>query len=67
MSVDILSDYDTVKELILIGYEPVPDVFTAKKFGNSEKASGQSYVQFARRKEQLFGRCYLSTKNPQRP
>ena len=60
MSVDILSDRDTVKELILSRHELVPDEFTAKKFGNSEGASGRGYVEFAKRKELLFGRYYLS-------
>ena len=47
--------YETVKELILKGYELVPEVYR-QKFRNCKKDSNQTYVEFARNKEQLFDR-----------
>ena len=50
--------YETVKELILKGYELVPEAYR-QKFRNCKKDSNQTYVEFARNKEQLFDRwCY---------
>ena len=45
--------YETVKELILKGYELVPEAYR-QKFRNCKKDSNQTHVEFARNKEQLF-------------
>ena len=45
--------YETVKELILKGYELVPEAYR-QKFRNCKKHSNQTHVEFARSKEQLF-------------
>ena len=42
--------YETVKELILKGYELVPDAYR-QKFRNCKKDSNQTHVEFARNKE----------------
>ena len=47
--------YETVKELILKGYELVPEAYR-HKFRNCKKDSNQTHVEFARNKEQLFDR-----------
>ena len=47
------SNYDSVKQLILKGYELVPEAYR-QRFRNCEKESKQTYVEFARTKEQLF-------------
>ena len=47
--------YETVKELILKGYELVPEAYR-QKFRNCKKDSNQTHVEFARSKEQLFDR-----------
>ena len=53
--------YETVKELILKGYELVPEAYR-QKFRNCKKDSNQTHVEFARNKEQLFDRWYCSKK-----
>ena len=53
--------YETVKELILKGYELVPEAYR-QKFRNCEKDSNQTHVEFARSKEQLFDRWCCSKK-----
>ena len=53
--------YETVKELILKGYELVPDAYR-QKFRNCKKDSNQTHVEFARSKEQLFDRWCCSKK-----
>ena len=53
--------YETVKELILKGYELVPETYR-QKFRNCKKDSNQTYVEFARSKEQLFDRWCCSKK-----
>ena len=53
--------YETVKELILKGYELVPEAYR-QKFRNCEKDSNQTHVEFARNKEQLFDRWCCSKK-----
>ena len=55
LSVEQALDYDSVKELILKGYELVPEAYR-QKFRNQEKGSSDTYVEFARTKEQLFDR-----------
>ena len=58
LSVEQAVSYDEVKDLILKGYELVPEAYR-QKFRNYEKVSSQTYVEFARSKEQLFDRwCY---------
>ena len=47
--------YETVKELILKGYELVPEAYRQKS-RNCKKDSNQTNVEFARNKEQLFDR-----------
>ena len=53
--------YETVKELILKGYELVPEAYR-QKFRNCKKDSHQTHVEFARNKEQLFDRWCCSKK-----
>ena len=53
--------YETVKELILKGYELVPEAYR-QKFRNCKKESNQTHAEFARNKEQLFDRWCCSKK-----
>ena len=53
--------YETVKELILKGYELVSEAYR-QKFRNCKKDSNQTHVEFARNKEQLFDRWCCSKK-----
>ena len=53
--------YETVKELILKGYELVPETYR-QKLRNCKKDSKQTHVEFARSKEQLFDRWCCSKK-----
>ena len=53
--------YETVKELILKGYELVPEAYR-QTFRNCKKDSNQTHVEFARNKEQLFDRWCCSKK-----
>ena len=50
LTVEQASRYDTVKELILKGYELVPEAYH-QKFPNCIKISNQTYIEFARTKE----------------
>ena len=61
LSVVQASDYDLVKGLILNGYELVPEAYR-QKFRNCQKESNQTFVEFARKKEQLFDRWCNSKK-----
>ena len=61
LSVEAIADYDHVKRLILKGYELVPEAYR-QKFRNWEKHKNQTYVEFARTKEQLFD-CWCNSKN----
>ena len=61
LGVEQAANYDTVKELILKGYELVPEAYR-QKFRCCEKLSCQTYVEFARSKEQLFDRWCHSQK-----
>ena len=61
LSIELSANYDTVKELILNGYELVPEAYR-QKFRNFEKTDHKTYVQFAQVKEQLFDRWCLSEK-----
>ena len=53
LSVELSGDYDTVKELILKGYELAR---------NLERNGSKTYVQFAQEKEQLFD-CWCLSEN----
>ena len=55
LSVEQALDCDSVKQLIFKGYELVPEAYR-QKFRNQEKGSSETYVEFARTKEQLFDR-----------
>ena len=61
LSLGQASNYDTVKQVILKGYELVPEAYR-QKFRNCEKQSNQTFVEFARTKEQLFDRWCDSEK-----
>ena len=61
LTVEQASSYDTVKELILKGYELVPEAYR-QKFRNCVRKSNQTHVEFARTKEQLFDRWCSSQK-----
>ena len=61
LSLEQSSDYDTVKELILKAYELVPEAYR-QKFRDCRKEHDQTYVEFARTKEQLFDRWCSSKK-----
>ena len=56
--------YETVRELILKGYELVPEAYR-QKFRNCKKDSNQTHVEFATNKEQLFDRWCCSKKTDQ--
>ena len=61
LDVEQSQHYETVKELILKGYELVPEAYR-QKFRNCKKDSNQTHVEFARSKEQLFDRWCCSKK-----
>jgi len=61
LTVEQSSSYDTVKDLILKGYELVPEAYR-QKFRTCRKEFGQTHVEFARTKEQLFDRWCSSKK-----
>ena len=61
LAVEPSHHYETVKELILKGYELVPEAYR-QKFRNCKKDSNQTHVEFARNKEQLFDRWCWSKK-----
>ena len=50
LGVEQSHNYETVKELILKGYELVPEAYR-QKFRNCKKDSNQTHVEFARSKE----------------
>ena len=64
LGVEQSQHYETVKELILKGYELVPEAYR-HKFRNCKKDSNQTHVEFARNKEQLFDRWCCSKKRDQ--
>lgn len=61
LSIEQCADYDKVKEVILKGYELVPEAYR-QRFRNCKINNGQTHVEFARTKEQLFDRWCLSKK-----
>ena len=58
---DLSSDFISVKEIILKAYKLVPEAYR-QKFRELKKFSNQTYVEFARMKEQLFA-DWLQSKN----
>ena len=55
------SSYETVKEIILKSHELVPEAYR-QQFRNCRKSFDQTYVEFARIKEQLFDKWCSSKK-----
>ncbi|VDI53540.1 Hypothetical predicted protein [Mytilus galloprovincialis] len=55
------SDYDTVKQEVLKAYELVPEAYR-QKFRSYKKFDSQTYVEFAREKEDLFDKWLTSKK-----
>ncbi|VDI55173.1 Hypothetical predicted protein [Mytilus galloprovincialis] len=55
------SDYDTVKQEVLKAYELVPEAYR-QKFRSYKKFDSQTYVEFAREKEDLFDKWLPSKK-----
>ena len=59
LSVEDSANFDTVKELILKGYELVPEAYR-QKFRNLTKPSSKTFIEFAQEKAQLFDRWCTS-------
>ena len=59
LSVEDCSKYDTVKELILKGYELVPEAYR-RRFRSLVKAGNKTFIEFAQEKSQLFDRWCMS-------
>jgi len=59
LSVEDSAKYETVKEAILKAYELVPEAYR-QKFRYSKKLDSQTYVEFAREKENMFNRWCTS-------
>ena len=55
------ANYDTVKRLILKGYELVPEAYR-QKFRTLSKSSDKTFYEFAQEKAQLFDRWCMSEK-----
>ena len=64
LGVEQSQHYETVKELILKGYELVPEAYR-QKFRNCKKDSHQTHVEFASSKEHLFDRWCCSKEMDQ--
>lgn len=62
ISVEDSGDYDTVRELILKGYELVPEAYR-QKFRILTKTGNRTFTEFAQEKAQLFDRWCASEKN----
>ena len=61
LSIEDSSNYDKVKKSILKGYELVPEAYR-QKFRNYKKFDSQTFVEFAREKEDLCDQ-WLRSKN----
>ena len=61
LSVRQSSSYENVKEMIIKSYEFVPEAYR-QQFRNCRKNFDQTYVEFARIKEQLFDKWCSSKK-----
>ena len=57
------SDYDKVKDTILKAYQLVPEAYR-QRFRKYKKFENQTYVEFAREKEDLFDQWFRSKKIP---
>ncbi|VDI37985.1 Hypothetical predicted protein [Mytilus galloprovincialis] len=55
------SDYDTMKQEVLKAYKLVPEAYR-QKFRSYKKFDSQTYVEFAREKEDLFDKWLTSKK-----
>jgi hypothetical protein len=63
LSVEQSQKYDYVKEVIMRGYQLNPEAYR-QRFRNCKRDNGQTYVEFARVKEQLFDRwCHSKNVN----
>ena len=56
---DISSDYASVKEIVLKSYKLVPEAYR-QKFRDLKKYPNQTFVEFARIKEQLMNEWLMS-------
>ncbi|KAK3084422.1 hypothetical protein FSP39_016366 [Pinctada imbricata] len=63
LSIAESSDYDKVKDTILRAYQLVPEAYR-QKFRKYKKFENQTYVEFAREKEDLFDQWFRSKKIP---
>ena len=61
LTVEQSSSYQDVKELILKGYELVPEAYR-QKIRTCKRENEQTHMEFAREKEQLFDRWCSSKK-----
>ena len=61
LNAEQLTDYRTVKAVILSAYELLPDAYR-KKFRNLKRNQGQTYVEFARSQELMFDKWYRSLR-----
>ena len=61
LSLEQSSDSNKVKKYILNAYELVPEAYR-QKFRSCRKENDQTYVEFARTKEQFFDRWCFSKK-----
>ena len=61
LSVQECADYETVKRMILQGYELVPEVYR-QRFRACSRGQGESHVEFANKKEGLLDRWCAAMK-----
>lgn len=61
LSIEDASDYEKIKNAILNAYELVPEAYR-QKFRKYKKFERQTYVEFAREKEDLFDRWVRAKK-----
>ena len=61
MSVEQSQKYEYVKDVVLRGYQLNPEAYR-QKFRNCQRDISQTFVEFARVKEQLFDRWCHSKK-----
>jgi hypothetical protein len=61
LTVEDSGEYDTVKQLILKGYELVPEAYS-QKIRVLGKSSNKTFVQFVQEKAQLFD-CWCTSEN----
>ena len=59
LSLDQSRNYEEVKKVILKAYELVPEAYR-QKFRNSRRQESETFVEFARHKEDLFNRWCMS-------